>query len=145
MKKLLVPFHTVFLAVLFVLIFPTLTLGEKVTLAWNPNSETNLDGYKIYYGNSSRNYDVNIDVGNVTEYKVLNLTEGETYYFAATAYDTSDNESDFSDEIFTTIPVSDPEGSLTRWEPQSLDVTNLKGEVVDTEPPYIPLNLRDEL
>ena len=80
--------------------------GGSVTLEWDPpdGSPSDLAGYKIYYGNSSGNYTNSIDVGNVTTYTVTGLTEGLTYYFAATAYDIYENESDYSNEISTMIP-----------------------------------------
>jgi hypothetical protein len=60
---------------------------------------TDLSGYKIYYGTASGNYSKTIDVGNVTTYTITNLTDGVTYYFAATAYDRSMNESRYSNEV----------------------------------------------
>jgi hypothetical protein len=60
---------------------------------------TDLVGYKIYYGTASRVYNHSIDVGNVTTYTLSGLTKGQTYYAAATAYDTSANESGYSDEF----------------------------------------------
>ncbi len=64
-----------------------------------------LAGYIVYYGTESSNYDVSYDVKNTTTYKVDNLTEERTYYFVITAYDTSGNESKYSEEIyFTKIP-----------------------------------------
>jgi len=79
--------------------------GSSVTLTWDPPTTNedgtpleDLAGYKIYYGGSSRDYTVSIDVGNVTIYRIDNLPPG-TYYFAATAYDTSGNESDYSNEV----------------------------------------------
>jgi fibronectin type 3 domain-containing protein len=80
------------------------------TLSWNApttNADgtplTDLAGYKVYYGTASRTYSQNIDVGNVTTYAVNNLTDGATYYFAVTAYDTSSNESAYSNEASKTI------------------------------------------
>ncbi len=79
--------------------------GKFVTLSWDPPT-TNADGtpladlagFRIYYGLASRNYSWVIDVGNVTTYKIENLSPN-TYYFAVTAYDTSGNESDYSNEV----------------------------------------------
>lgn len=68
---------------------------------------TDLGGFNIYYGTAPGNYSQNIDVGNVTTYQVDNLTMGVTYYFVTTAYDTSGNESGYSNEISKTIPVPD--------------------------------------
>jgi len=64
---------------------------------------TDLAGYKVYTGISSGNYTQNIDVGNVTSYTATNLSAGTTYYFAVTAYDTSGNQSSFSNEINRTV------------------------------------------
>jgi hypothetical protein len=71
----------------------------QVTLAWDRNTEIDLAGYKIYYGTGSRVYNWFIDVGNVTTHTVTGLADGSTYYFAATAYDTSNIESTYSVEV----------------------------------------------
>ena len=60
---------------------------------------TDLVGYKIHYGIASGAYDHSIDVGNVTTYVLTGLTKGQVYYVAATAYDTSNNESVYSKEF----------------------------------------------
>ena len=73
--------------------------GAQVTLAWDANSEPNIAGYKVYYGTASRAYNWYFDVGKVTTYSVTGLTDGSTYYFAATAYDTSGVESTYSSEV----------------------------------------------
>jgi hypothetical protein len=82
----------------------------SATLTWSaPTTNTDgtpltdLAGYKIHYGTSAGSYTKTIDVGNVTTYTVNNLTSG-TYYFAVTAYDTSGNESSYSNEAYKTIP-----------------------------------------
>jgi hypothetical protein len=54
-------------------------------------------------------YDRVIDVGNVVEYTITELEEGATYFLAATAYDTDDNESVFSEELVHTPGYSKPE------------------------------------
>jgi len=72
--------------------------AADMTLAWDANTETNLGGYKVYYGSASRAYGAPIDVGKVTTYTVTGLGTG-TYYFAVTAYDTSGNESGYSNEV----------------------------------------------
>jgi hypothetical protein len=81
----------------------------SVTLTWDANSESDLSGYRVYYGQQSRNYDDFVDVGNVTTFKISNLDPGKKYYFAVTAYDFSTNESGFSAEVSADIPSqSDP-------------------------------------
>jgi hypothetical protein len=80
-------------------LFPAHLAASALTLAWDPNTEADLTGYKIYYGTRSGGYDFAIDVGNVTRYTVTGLEPETRYYFALTAYDTSGNESDFSGEV----------------------------------------------
>jgi len=77
----------------------------EATVSWDANTEKDLNGYKIYYGTNSGNYDNEIDVGNDTSYTVANLDSNTTYYFAVTAYDFSGNESRFSEEV--SIVISD--------------------------------------
>ena len=71
----------------------------QATLIWDPNSEPDLAGYKLHYGLASRSYDTTIDVGNQTTYTITDLNVGETYYIAATAYNTSGLESGYSNEV----------------------------------------------
>lgn len=71
----------------------------SVTLAWDANSESNLAGYKLYYGTSSGSYSTCIDVGNRTSYTVNGLDPLLTYYFALTAYNTEGQESGYSGEV----------------------------------------------
>ncbi len=47
-----------------------------------------------------------VNAGNTTVATVSGLIEGGTYYFAATAYDTSALESDFSSENNYTAPIT---------------------------------------
>ncbi len=97
------------LALSFVLLLAAGKLySGQATLSWDPpttNADgtplTDLEGYKVYYGTSSGNYSQNIDAGNVITY-TANLSDG-TYYFAVTAYDTSRNESGYSNEVNKTI------------------------------------------
>ena len=57
-----------------------------------------LGGYRVHYGTATRAYDTMVDVGRVTSHRVTGLEEGNTYFFAVTAYDISMRESDFSSE-----------------------------------------------
>ena len=87
----------------FTIFHCTLLFAGSATLSWTrPTTNTDgtpltdLAGYRIYYGTSSGNYTQSINAGNVTTYTVSNLTAGTTYYFVATAYDTSGYESGYS-------------------------------------------------
>ncbi len=94
------------------MLFVTPAFAADVSLSWDaPTTNedgtplTDLAGYTVYYGIESANYTENIDVGNVLTYTVTNLSDG-TYYFAVTAYDTSGNESDYSNEVNESIVIA---------------------------------------
>ena len=84
--------------------------ADRITIAWDPNDETDLKGYNVYYGPASGTYDQIVDVGNVTTYQTPELTPGYTYYFVVTAYDLALNESGYSAQIskYIEIPDTDP-------------------------------------
>ena len=73
--------------------------AATVQVTWNANTEPDLAGYRLYVGQAPGQYGEPVDVGNVTGH-VMEITPeyGATYYFALTAYDTSGNESGYSDE-----------------------------------------------
>lgn len=87
--------------------------SASVTLAWNQNPEPNILGYRLHYGTASRNYTTNVDVGNVTNGTISTLNNGTTYFFAATAYNTSGSESGFSNEVIFSTSGSSPTPSPT--------------------------------
>nr|NIO20976.1 hypothetical protein [Candidatus Aenigmarchaeota archaeon] len=87
--------------------FPLPLAASSLTAAWDPNPESDLAGYKVYYGTQSGDYDSVIDVGEVIRYTITGLEPETLYYLALTAYDTSWNESDFSDEV-SAITGEDP-------------------------------------
>lgn len=96
------------------------SFSKDVVLAWDPNTEEDLEGYRLYWGTASGVYDSFVNVGNVTTY-TLNLSEGTLYYIALTAYDEAQNESGYSNEVTANlIPLS--------------EVTNAKAEVKNYRP-----------
>jgi len=81
-----------------------MAFAADVRVMWDPNSEEDLAGYKIYWGTESRVYGQPIDVGNVTECTIPGLEPGIKYYIAATAYNTAGYESDYSNEVTWGVP-----------------------------------------
>ena len=82
----------------------------SVTLSWTAptlnedgTALTDLAGYKIYYGTSSRNYTIEIPVDLGTTTLVVDNLTPDTYYFAATAINSSDIESQFSGEAIKIV------------------------------------------
>jgi len=55
--------------------------AASLTLAWNPNSEPDVAGYRVYYGKAMGNYESVIDVGNQTTYNFSDLDDAKAYYF----------------------------------------------------------------
>jgi hypothetical protein len=116
-RRLIQSFTLFVLLLSMALIVPAGTVhSAQVTLSWNPNPEPDIAGYKVYYGTGSRIYSWFFDVGNVTTHTITNLPDGTTYYFAATAYDTTGLESTKSGEATTTtctFTISPPSQSFT--------------------------------
>ena len=97
---------------IFFVLFAQTAWAANVTLTWDRNQEPDIAGYRIYWGTSSRNYQNSATVyDSATQpleryYEVQGLEEGRTYYFAVTAFDLANQESDFSDEILKSIPLT---------------------------------------
>jgi Fibronectin type III domain len=102
----------------------------QIRLTWNaPTTNTNGTGlidlhlYKIHYGTQSRgstsspavfHYQSTFTlVASQTTYTITGLTEGVRYYFSVTAIDLFGNESQYSGEVNTVIPVSSGGGQTT--------------------------------
>lgn len=87
---------------------PTFSVGLK----WQPNSEPELSGYRLYRGTQSGKYDWKIDTGLVTATEVSGLEPGRTYFFALTAlgadFGTVKMESEYSNEVSYTTPAGEP-------------------------------------
>ncbi|MGO4546233.1 S-layer homology domain-containing protein [Paenibacillus sp. 2TAB23] len=99
--------------------------GDKeADLSWKANNDDDLAGYKVYMSiDGGVTWTLSTDNGLKTLYKAKNLTNGNSYQFAATAYDKLGNESLRS----ITVDVI-PSGTI---EPQP----------GDHEPPSIPAGL----
>ena len=82
------------------------TPPNTAILEWEaPLAALNLSGYRVYSRTASGVYGSSVGVSsNVTTYTVPGLSSATTYYFVVTAYDTSNNESVFSNEVFKDIP-----------------------------------------
>jgi Fibronectin type III domain len=76
--------------------------AASVHLRWDA-STTPVEGYQVYYGLSSGNYDVILDVGQALSVAISGLVDGLTYYFAVAAYNMAGDASDFSEEISTRL------------------------------------------
>ncbi|MEK7954414.1 fibronectin type III domain-containing protein [Luteolibacter soli] len=95
----------------------------SVSVAWDRNTETNVTGYKVYWGRTSRIYDQVLDAGTNPQAALPNLTSGLPYYCAVTAYNAEGQESAYSTEISvmygTPTGGSDPSGRLVMLEAEN--------------------------
>ncbi len=103
--------------------------NSYVNLGWNANTEPDLWGYKLYYGTSPSVYTTVLNLGNRLSYQVTGLSNGVIYYFALTAYDTSSNESGYSNQV-TAMPSAGLGGGPTAPStPTGFTVTTAAGWV----------------
>ncbi len=86
----------------------------NVRLVWPIAADPPVKGYYLYYGQKSGFYLRRRDVGRTNFAVFPDLPVGEKYYFAITAYNDADNETDYSDEVFVTIgqPGSESHGFI---------------------------------
>lgn len=78
--------------------------SAQAVLTWDAVSDSGVVGYKLHYGKVPGSYTNSVDTGIMTSHTVSDLSEGETYYFASTAYDTSGKQSGYSNEVKKSIP-----------------------------------------
>ncbi len=133
----------------------TSAFAAKVTFTWTANSETNLAGYKLYYGGAPGVYDGDLgDLGpspvdiplaaledaQDPEFSLTGMPSCIHLHFVLTAYNTEGAESDYSDAVDATMVtkpslvdfgVKSGEQSITmEWlTPQELDA-NDDGQIV---------------
>lgn len=82
--------------------------SDAAVLSWDANSESDLAGYKVHYGDSSGGpYTNTQDVGQTSNPSgpahTISGLAGGIYFFVVSAYDSSGNESGFSNEASKTI------------------------------------------
>ena len=103
------------------------------TLMWDPNPESNIAGYRVYYGEASASPAV-IDVGNVTSRQFSNLEPGRSYFFYVTAYNTEGVESEPSETITYT------KASSGTNQPPSVQLASPPNGATFTAPATITIN-----
>ena len=85
---------------------------DTAILTWDPTTDQNLAGYKIYMSTKSGQYGAPIStIGKKTTHEVtVKATEDTRYYFAVTAYNTAGKESAKSVEVSKiikgTLPIA---------------------------------------
>lgn len=104
----------------------TNTITVPVTLAWDPSPDAGVGAYRVHWGIESGAYRWATNAGASKSITVQGLTNGVEYYFAATAVDTNQLESDFSNEVSWVAEVySPPTRTIITLTPVALHSTNL--------------------
>jgi hypothetical protein len=126
-----------FILWLLLLLACSASADQSVTLSWDPCPDPEVTGAIVYYGNASRNYPYHTNVGNVCRATVTGLQAGLTYYFAVTATNSAGLESDYSNEVSTSIPTD-----LTNSFPT---ITSVGQQIIreNTATPAIPFTIGD--
>jgi hypothetical protein len=79
-----------------------------VTIAWDPNVETDIAGYLVWYGTRPGVYASSIDVGNRTVWALVGLPDGQRYFFAVQAYNSARLMSPLSAEVVADLTIQAP-------------------------------------
>lgn len=77
----------------------------SVNLSWNASTSSSVVGYNIYRGTAANSYaKINSTLDPNTTYTDSTVTSGVTYYYAATAVNSSGQESGYSSSIQVAVP-----------------------------------------
>ncbi len=89
------------------LLIEAVPLNGAVRLRWVKNRESDVQGYRLYYGNASKTYfgtdadqgEAPVFVGNTDTVTLTGLKNEQVYFISITAVDDADQESGFSREF----------------------------------------------
>lgn len=118
MKKLL-------LTAIFILFAATLYAKTgNITLGWDRNTDTDLEGYKLYRSDVSGDYSgiTPVDImGNPNKYTMqIEMEHAIPNYYVLTAFDTSGNESEYSNQVMHIVFIDD----ISPHSPQIFHIKN---------------------
>jgi hypothetical protein len=86
----------------------SVTGDGEVLLVWYENTEPDIEGYRIYRSQTLEGYYYLIGETNLDYFLDFGLQNGETYFYAVSAFDCNGNEGDLSYDIVYDTPR--PEG-----------------------------------
>lgn len=120
----------------------TLSSFGSVTVSWNPSSDINVAGYKVYYGAFGGGTTNTLLVTNVTSVTLTNLAGGVPYFFFVTAFDSALRESDPSTLMLATplttetpINTAPKLASIGNMTVQSGALLTFRASATDTDLP----------
>src|SRR5262245_41365864 len=82
--------------------------AATVTIAWDPNTETDLARYIVGYRTSPTGAETTVNVGLVTTWSLTTAVAGQTYYFRVYAENTAGLRSAPSNEVSALVPTTPP-------------------------------------
>lgn len=122
-------FFAIMFACLFSMVGQTACFATTVVLQWDPDTDTDLSGYKVYYqtdsstqpfqGTGATQGATPVDIHNQTTATISGLDPAHAYYFAVTAYDTAGVESSYSNIVSVpelvppTVSLTSPAGNAS--------------------------------
>lgn len=79
---------------------------HSVSLSWTASTSLNVTGYNVYRGTTSGGPYTKLNSSPRAEitYEDLSVQAGTTYYYVATAVDSSNNESAYSNQASAVVP-----------------------------------------
>jgi len=102
----------------------TITSGSagtgNITVSWTANPESNVGGYRVYYGTSSGYpYSSSVDVGNAMS-ELISGPTGSVYYVTVTAYRTGYSA---ANDVATTLINDNQTNGIESWYAKEQQVT----------------------
>ena len=82
--------------------------AQDVKFGWDANPEKDLAGYVIHQGKETGKYTKTHVFNSLETTKTITVDDDGKYFFALTAFDTSGNESGFSDEVNLLVDTTPP-------------------------------------
>jgi fibronectin type 3 domain-containing protein len=105
--------------------------GFEVSMKWQPNTEPDLEGYRILMNDTGANasgpFKTAASVGSsTTEYTVIRLAEKTTYHFAVIAFDAVPSDSGLSNIVSATTKDETGPGSPSGLNAEALSASEIK-------------------
>lgn len=94
------------LVLLFVFAVASAAQGATVTIAWDASPDAAVTAYTVMVGEKPGEYSRTIDAGGTTTFAVDKLVEGRTYYFIVKGRTIEGDETDPTNEVTLTVPLS---------------------------------------
>lgn len=103
------------LMLLILLLCASTAFALSVNLQWDANTETDLEGYKVYTQRPmvAQGFVQYTTVRGATKVTLANLSSSHKYYFSVTAFNTSGQESGYSNVVSVGAPTAQQRGKVS--------------------------------